>query len=163
MYKPYKPVASLAEVLAYDPENPETFTQSPVVNAVTEVLCATKLFECKEIARCLNLDERKLSNALSIDLGMTLSQLVDQYRANEVQEFRAQHPEYTAEELAKAIGYASPSGISRFLSTKLGITPQGRKTLRSKDKHVRIMSELRAITRANMSPEETREAIMKVK
>ncbi len=159
MQKPFAPFTTLEEVLLFDPEKLETFTSSPLVNAVAEALFTTKYIECKEVAEYLALDERKLSNALSIELGLTLKELVVKYRTKQVMDFRALHPDYTTEQLAQAIGYANATSISRFLNTQLGITPAGNKANRSKDKGVEIRSKIRAIKRANLSIEETREAI----
>ena len=163
MTKPFTPIVTLEQVFGYVSEDPATHTQSPLVNAVAEVLSTTKIIECKEIARALKVDERKLSNALSLELGMSLKDLLVKYRSMEVQEFKQQHPEYTTEELAHAIGYSSAKSISRFLDTNLGITPAGHKSHREKDKGVRIRSELRAIQRMNLSPEETIKRMKEVK
>lgn len=163
MQKPFLPIATIEEVFSFNPEDQVTFTQSLLVNAVAEVLFSTKLIECKSIANALKLDERKFSNALSIELGMTLKELVVSYRTKQVQDFRAAHPDYTPEQLATSIGYSSSASISRFLNTQLGITPAGNKSNRSKDHGVEVLSALRAIKRAQLSPEETIEAIRNLK
>lgn len=163
MQKPFLPIVTIEEVFAFSPENPATFTRSLLVNAVAEVLFTTKLIECKSIAYYLKLDERKLSNALSIELGMTLKELVVAYRTKQVEEYRATHPDCTPDELAEAIGYSSAVSISRFLNTQLGITPAGNKSHRSKDRGVETMSAIRAILRMNLSHEETLKAIKELK
>ncbi len=163
MQKPYLPIATLEEVFSFNVDDPATFTKSPLVNAVAEVLSTTKLIECKKVAAYLKLDERKLSNALSIELGMTLKDLVVAYRTRQVEDFRAAHPDYSTDQLAQAIGYSSPTSISRFLNTQLGITPAGNKSHRSKDHGVETMSAIRAILRMNLSSEETRKMIRELK
>lgn len=163
MQKPFLPIVTIEEVYAFSPDDPATFTKSPLVNAVAEVLFTTKLIECKSIAQYLKLDERKLSNALSIELGMTLKDMVVAYRTKQVEEYRAAHPDYTPEQLAEAIGYSSAESISRFLNTQLGITPAGNKSHRSKDHGVETLSAIRAISRMNLSVEETRKMIQELK
>lgn len=156
---PFLPVATFDQVVAFDPSDSSTYTASPLVNAVAEVLHTTKLIECRDIAKHLEVDERKLSSALTLELGMTLNVLLDRYRMKQVLDFIRNHPECTPDQLAHEIGYASRNGISRFLYTKLGITPTGRKSNRSKDRSVEMLSKIRAIRNSNLPFAEMIEAL----
>lgn len=156
---PFLPIATFEQVVAFDPVDSSTHTASPLVNAVAEVLHDTKLIECKEIAKRLEVDERKLSSALSLELGMTLNELLDRYRMKQALDFISDHPDCSPDQLAQEIGYASRNGISRFLYTKLGITPTGRKSNRSKDRSVDMLSRIRALRNSNLPFPEMIEAL----
>ena len=154
MSNPFLPVASLEEVLRFDPNDADTWTRSPLVNAVAEALYATKFIECKDIAHYLALDERKLSNALCIELGVSLKEVLAKYRVKQILHYMEQHEEINADEMAQAIGYASASSLSKFMCAQLGITTQGKTAHRSKDRGVLILSKIRELQREHLLPEE---------
>lgn len=145
---PYKPVATIDQILAYRPDDVTTHTVSPLVNAQCNVLFSTKLLECASIARYLGLDARKFAGAISIETGMNLSDIVDNYRLSQLKAFLAEHPDqdYTPDELAQALGYSSGKSIYRFIHTQTGLTVRGRQSNAGTDSFVKIRSEIRKKT-----------------
>lgn len=143
--RPYLPVATMEQILAFRPDDALTHTKSPLVNALATVLYETKLLECTAIAGYLGLDSRKLSAAISIETGMKISEIVDAYRLAQLDAFLAEHPDhdYTTDELAAAIGYSSGESIARFIHTKTGRTVMGRRSNAGPDKFVKIRSKIR--------------------
>ena len=126
--RPFVRQISVQDVLNYRPDDPSTYISSPLVNAVAEVLYHTKFIDGNDVAHYLELDPRKLSAALSIEVGVTLRDLIEAYRVMQLRAYIAAHPKHTAEELSKAMGYASPTSISRFVRTHLGLTATGKKS-----------------------------------
>lgn len=126
--KPYLPVASFEEVLAFCPSNPATHTKSPLVNAVAEVLCTTNLRECKAIAEVLDLDARVLRDAMKMETGMAFKDLVVNYRITKVKEYIQSHSDLSQAQLAKDCGFTSYHAMWRFFQTTLGETPLGEKS-----------------------------------
>lgn len=141
----YLPVANMEQILAYRPDDASTFTASPLVNALSNVLYSTKLFECNAIAGYMGLDPRKFASAISIETGMNLSDIVDTYRTSQLQAFLTEHPDhdYTIDELAEALGYSSGRSIYRFVRAQTGRTVKGRTSVASPDSFVKVRSEVR--------------------
>ena len=141
----YLPVANMEQILAYRPDDASTFTASPLVNALCNVLFSTKLFECAAIAGYLGLDSRKFASAISIETGMNLSDIVDTYRGSQLHAFLAEHPthDYSIDELAEALGYSSGRSISRFVRSQTGRTVKGRTSVASPDSFVKVRTEVR--------------------
>lgn len=129
--QPYRTGITLEDVIAYRPDDPATHTKSNLVNAVADVLFTTKLLECKDIASYMSLQKHELAAAIKVELRMTFSHLVQQYRLVQVRQFLAEHPDrkYNSDDLAAAIGYSSSGSIARFLTKQLGITPKGRSSV----------------------------------
>lgn len=128
MNHPYLPVATFQQVLEYVPDQVETHTVSPIVNAVAEALYVTKIIESQGIAEYLSVDERKLAGAIQLDLGMRLIDVIQQYRIHQIQKYRTAHPDEPLYAVARACGYASDNSLWRFLQRKLGITATGKKS-----------------------------------
>lgn len=127
--KPYLQQATFEQVLSYNPADPATFTPSPIVNAVAEALHETHLIESGEMADYLAVDRIKLNHALSLDLGMTLIEVIHLYRLHQVKQYVAQHPDEKLEEVAHACGYASAGSLWRFMQRKVGTTVRGEKSM----------------------------------
>lgn len=126
--KPYLPVATFQQVLDYVPGQPETYTASPIVNAVAEALYETKYIEGKDLAEYLALDPRKLTHAMQIDLGMSLIEVIHNYRLHQIEAYYNAHPGETLDQVAQACGYSSKGSVWRFFQRKLGKTVTGRKS-----------------------------------
>lgn len=122
---PYKPVATLDEVMGYQPEKPSTYTKSPLVNAVIEALLALPKIAPGIVAEYLALDRNALSKAMTIELGMTLSELVVQFRIKRHEEYRRQHPEASSDELARAAGFEDRRGYAQFRDSLNGVHRDG--------------------------------------
>lgn len=122
---PFLPIATLQQVLAYNPSDASTHTASPLVNAVAEVLYNTHVIEAQALADCLQLDQRKLSGALQIELGMSLRDVIKHYRIHAIRTYICQHPEATLSQVAKQNGYASDNAIWRLFLRHFGTTPSG--------------------------------------
>lgn len=142
---PYLPQATLEQILAYRPDDAATHTPSPIVNAVAETLYTTLCIDCISIAQHLSIDERKLSAAISLETGLHLKDIIQQYRLAQLKAFMDAHPEqdYTLDEMAHALGYSSGKSIYRFIHTQTGLTPRGHKSIAETDSFVKIRSEIR--------------------
>lgn len=126
--KPYLPVATFEQVVAYVPGNTETYTPSPLVNAVAEALYETKWIESKEIAEYLEVDARKLAYAIQLELGMKLIDVIQKYRILQIEKYREEHPDETLDNVAKACGYACDTTLWRLFQRKFGRTVTGKKS-----------------------------------
>lgn len=126
--KPFLPVATFEQVLNYRPELAETHTASPLVNAVAAALYETKYIEACDIARYLAVDRQKLTNALSLELGMPLIDLIHQYRLIQIHKAVLANPDQPLDEIAHACGYASAGSLWRFVQRKTGKTVHGEKS-----------------------------------
>lgn len=141
---PFLPVASLADVLAYRSYDASTHTPSPLINAVIQVLHDTQFLEAGEVADFMALDRRKLTCALQIELGMSLQELIVEFRLHHIQEYIKSHPKATLEEVASSNGYSSDSSIWRLFFRRLGTTPSGEKSSGSKEEWIHKMKRLNA-------------------
>lgn len=126
--RPYLPVAIFQQVLDYVPGKVDTYTASPIVNAVSEALHNTLIIESQGIAEYLGVDERKLAGAIHLDLGMRLIDVIQQFRIRQIQQYRKEHPDEPLDVVAHACGYASSSSLWRFFQRKLGTTVTGHKS-----------------------------------
>lgn len=140
---PYRPVASLQQVLDYRHDAPETHTASPIVNAVAHALHTTRLIECHELADYLAVDARKLAGAIELDMGQRLITVIQQYRLHEVKLYREAHPQDSLESVAQACGYASQGSLWRFFQRQLGRTPKGKKSHAGPERYNLMVRELR--------------------
>lgn len=145
--KPYRPSISLEEVLAFDPTKPETHTVSRLVNAVAEVLHDTNYIEAKDIANYLEVDRIKLSAAISLEMGMTLIELIKNYRLVKVRKFVNDHPEMMLDDIARTCGYASNGSMWRFFQRKLGQTARGEKSKAGPEHYNNMRKNSRRISR----------------
>lgn len=141
--KPYLPQSTFEQVLSYNPADPSTFTTSPLVNAVAEALHETLLIEAGQIADYLAVDRQKLSHALSLDLGMTLIEVVQLYRLHQVKKYVAEHPDQKLDVVAHACGYASAGSLWRFMQRKLGTTVRGEKSNAGPEYFNEMLKQLR--------------------
>ena len=126
--KPYLPVANFQQILDFIPGQPQTYTASPIVNAVAEALYETKCIESKELAAYLVVDSKKLAHAVQLDLGMTLIDVIQTFRIHQIEEYHRANPEATLDEVAQACGYSSKGSVWRFFQRKLGKTVMGKKS-----------------------------------
>ena len=126
--KPYLPVTTFQQVLDYVPGQPETYTASPIINAVAEALCVTKCIESKELAEYLALEPHKLAHAVQIELGMSLIEVIHNYRLRQIEAYYNAHPGETLDQVAQACGYSSKGSVWRFFQRKLGKTVTGKKS-----------------------------------
>ena len=125
---PYLPVATFQQVLDYTPGEVETYTSSPVVNALAETLHTTLLIESQEVADYLAVDRHKLGGAIQLDLGMRLIDVIHEFRLHQIQQYRNAHPDEPLDSVAHACGYASDGSLWRFVQRKLGMTATGKKS-----------------------------------
>lgn len=126
--KPYLPAATLQQVFDYIPGQPETYTESRLVNAVADALYETKCIESKELAEYLAVDARKLAYAIQLEMGMRLIDVIQKYRIHQVEEYIKAHPDAKLDDVAKVFGYANDSTLWRFFQRKLGMTVRGGKS-----------------------------------
>ncbi len=126
---PYLPVVTFQQVLDYTPGQAETYTSSPIVNALAETLHTTLLIESQEVADYLAVDRHKLGGAILLDLGMRLIDVIQQFRLHQIQQYRDAHPDEPLDSVAHACGYASDGSLWRFVQRKLGTTAKGKKSM----------------------------------
>lgn len=141
---PFLPVATLDDVLDYQPQDPTTHTPSPLVNAVAEALYKTKYHDAGQVADYLELDRRKLTAALQIELGLSLQELIIEYRLHRIQQYIEQHPDATLDKVAASNGYSSDSAIWRLFFRRLGTTPSGETSTGNKEEWRKKMNRLNA-------------------
>ena len=129
MIRKYTPTASMADILAYRPDDPSTHTPSPIVNAMCEILYSTQEREIRRIAALLDVDKLKLLHAIELETGMTLKEIVTQYRLTQAKTYIAAHPDQTQTQMAEALGFSSYHALWRFFHTTLRETPLGEASL----------------------------------
>lgn len=146
---PYLPVATFQQVLEYVPGKVETYTTSPIVNAVAEALHKTLIIKSQGIAEYLAVDERKLAGAIQLDLGMRLIDVIHQFRLFQIQRYRKEHPEESLDVVARACGYASDNSLWRFFQRKLGTTATGKKSLAGPERYDEMRKKIRNRNKTN--------------
>lgn len=139
----YVPVATFQQVLDYTPGVVETYTSSPIVNALAKTLHQTLLIESQEVAEYLAVDARKLAGAIQLDLGMRLIDVIQQFRLHQIQQYRKSHPDEPLDKVAHACGYASDSSLWRFFQRKLGTTATGKKSNAGPERFNEMCKEIR--------------------
>lgn len=115
----------MEEVLAYRPYDAATHTASPLINAVANVLYSTHHRELRVIARYLGVEPRKLSVAVEVVSGLSLKEMVVNYRLAQIQTLMKENPEQSSSQLAKECGFSSYHALWRFLQVHTGQTPSG--------------------------------------
>lgn len=126
--EPYLPEITLQDILAYRPEDAQTYTSSRLVNAVAKILFSTKTRDQKVFSERLQLDSRHLTYALELETGMTLKELIVQYRLAQIKQFMEQNPEMSVTDVAQHTGFSSVHALWRFFQTHTGQTPTGQKS-----------------------------------
>ena len=126
--EPYLPEISLQDILAFNPEDEKTYTSSRLVNAVANILYETNTRETQVFADRLQLDKRRLSIVIEMETGMTLKELIVQYRLVKIKEYMSQHTDETYTRIAEQCGFSSLHAFWRFFQTYTGETPDGNKS-----------------------------------
>lgn len=126
--EPYLPEITLQDVLAYRPDDEQTYTSSRLVNTVANILFTTKTREQKVFTQRLQLDIRHLTYALELEIGMTLKELIVQYRLAQIKQFMEQNPEMKVTDVARHTGFSSTHALWRFFQIHTGETPTGQKS-----------------------------------
>lgn len=123
--KPFVPVADLEFFFNYNVDDPTTHSASPLVNAVAEALQVNKRLTVGSIARYLCIDAKKLTGALQIEAGCSLSDIIKEIKLRKIPEYIQNHPEETLSEISKNVGYSGESSLWRMYSrNKLGAPKQ---------------------------------------
>lgn len=115
---PYLPKASFEDICAYRFDDPKTFTASPIVNAFAEALHKKKNWTSTSLANYLGLDSHKLSCALQIETGMSLQDIVMEFKLIKTLAYIDAHPELSLSQIAADLGFSSRSALWRFLELK---------------------------------------------
>lgn len=144
--KNYKlqPFVTFEQILAFRPNEPETHTASPIVNAVATILVETRTIRAGEVSDMLGVDQRSLTGALLISTGMNTLDLLRKYRLAEAQAYLKAHPDQSLEETAHALGYANYNALWRFLQRALGITPNGKQSKAGPERWKQIRDSIRS-------------------
>lgn len=122
---PYLPQVTLEQIRALVAGDRETYTTSPLVNAVAEVLSTSTTRESQEIADRLAVDKRKLSIALELETGYTLKDLIIAYRLDEIRTYMQQHPDEPNYKVAEHFGFSTGHAFWRFFQMHTGCNPDG--------------------------------------
>lgn len=142
--EPYLPEISLQDILAFNPDDENTYTSSRLVNAVANILCNSDTRETQVIADRLQLDKRRLSYAIEMETGMSLKELVIQYRLAKIKEYMSQHTDETLTKIAEQCGFSSLHAFWRFFQTYTGETPDGNKSESPRvDNYHKMLKEIR--------------------
>lgn len=126
--EPYLPEITLQQILAFRPEDEQTYTSSRLVNAVAKILFTTLTREQDVVAQRLQLDKRRLTYAIELETGLSLKELIVQYRLVQIKQFMEQKPEMTVADIARHTGFSSAHALWRFLQIHTGKTPTGQKS-----------------------------------
>lgn len=126
--KPYEHTVTFDDVLNYRPDDAGTHTAVPLLNAVAEALYLTNSIEVKPIAEALKVDADLLSRIVKFELGMTMVEVLHQYRFHQVLEYVTAHPDERLESVAQRFGYSSYNTLWRFMQRIGGVTPDGKKS-----------------------------------
>jgi len=124
--KPYERKYTPEDIWNYLPEDASTHMSVPLLNAVAEVLLTTNLNEVKAIAEGLKIEADLLSKIVKLELGISLVELIHQYRFRQVQEYVAANPEESLESVALRFGYSCYASLWRFMQRIGGVTPDGK-------------------------------------
>ncbi len=125
---PYLPEITLQDILAFNPDDEQTYTSSRLVNAVAQILCDSNTREIKDFAERLQLDKRHISIVIVMETGMTFKNLIVQYRLTKIKEYMSLHQNETYTHIAELFGFSSPHAFWRFFQTHTGETPEGVKS-----------------------------------
>lgn len=133
MTRPYKPIVTFDDIIAYRVDDVTTHTKSPIMNAVATALCETKAIWSSEIAKYLDVEVRALSGAVKLETGMSFIDLIRDYRLHQITEYIKQHPNENLDAVALANGYSSAGSLWRFFQRRSGNTPLGKKSEAGKE------------------------------
>ena len=125
MVKPYTPSVQFSHIWEFRPSNVETYTRVPVINSLAEALYSTNINECKKIAEVISVDERVLNTIVKFEIGMSLHELLHEYRFRQISEYISTHKDENLENVAKQFGYSSYGSLWRFMQRIGGVTPNG--------------------------------------
>ena len=128
MIKPYEKKVTVEDILNYLPEDESTHTPVPMLNALAEALCSSNVIEARKLAKGLQIDASLLSATVKFELGVTLVDLLHQFRFRQVSEYVAAHPDEMLESVAQRFGYSSYNTLWRFMQRVGGVTPNGKKS-----------------------------------
>lgn len=126
--EPYLPEITLEDILAFDPNDEQTYTSSRLVNAVAYILSTTQTRDVEVFVNRLQLDKRHISSVIEVEMGMTLKDLIVQYRLAKMKQFIASNPDMTRIQIAQQLGFSSAHALWRFFQTHTGETVMGVKS-----------------------------------
>lgn len=125
MVGPYIKSVDFSQIWKFRPNIVETYTPVPVLNSLAEALYSTNVNECKKIAELISVDEKVLNTIVKFEIGISLSQLLHEYRFKQIQEYISEHTDENMEAIAQKFGYASYGSLWRFMQRIGGVTPKG--------------------------------------
>lgn len=153
--EPYLPTITLQDILDFNPADEQTYTSSRLVNAVANILCDTTTRDTRVFADRLQLDMRHLTYAIELETGMSLKNLINQYRLTKIKEFIEQHPDISSTEVARLFGFSCYHALWRFFQIHSGETPEGQKSMAPRldnyHKMVKDIKEGRYVTKYQQS------------
>lgn len=125
---PYIPSITFEDILAFRPDEESTHTHSRLVNAVAKLLFTTNVRDLDYFAEYLQIDKRRLSIVIEVETGISLKELIVNYRLVQIQTYLKDNTGISAAEVAKTFNFCSYHALWRFLQTHVGETPNGKKS-----------------------------------
>lgn len=110
----YLPPVSVERFLAY----PTLSTGCPLCDAVAEILLNPAIKDPEEVSSLMELDRRVLSDAVLVETGMHLSDLIYAVRLARIKQYIVEHPREKLRDVARRFGYTCYRGLWVFLHSK---------------------------------------------
>ena len=97
-------------------------TGNILVDAVVEGIIHSRIHETRELALLLDADDRMLSKAMELFVGIPLKEMILQWRARQVIDL-LDDPSLSFEEVAHRVGFRSEHGMIAAIRKYFGTTP----------------------------------------
>ena len=106
--QPFVPPYCVTQMMLY----PDEMTCCQLLDTVSAALYQHNFTTVREVAEFLNLEPIKLTHAIEVLTGTTMSDVVRLFVMRRVRQALADHPDQTLDEVARSIGYHSKSSIT---------------------------------------------------
>ncbi len=117
MIETIKPIMTVEELYARG----GVPTGDTLLDAVAKVMVETQLLEGKHVAKLLGVPERKLSGAMELLMGMSLSQLIHEWRFLQACHL-LKETELPLEEVARKCGFGNSRPMNLVFKKRLNTT-----------------------------------------
>jgi len=103
--------------------NPTTPTGVVIIDAVVEILNKSNTHSVEDVAAFFDVSSRHLSGALQLMLGLSLGQLIKEWRIRQVLALLDQRPDLSINEIAQRCGYSMENNMVLQFRKRFGTTP----------------------------------------
>lgn len=117
MIETIKPIMTIDELYARGGEP----TGDTLLDAVVKVMIETQLLEGKHVAKLLDVPERKLSGAMELLMGLSLSQLIHEWRFRQACQL-LKETELPLDEVAQKCGFGNSRPMNLVFKKRLNTT-----------------------------------------